>query len=370
MKMSIGVDLHKSQFTVCFLAEGQRMWETGIYPTNELGYEEFLSKCNEYGEQGFELHAAVESTGNARYFRNRLISREIEVTVVNTLKFKVVNESVKKTDKHDARTLAEFLEKDMLPESRLCSQTSEDIRRILKARAIAVKAVVGIKNQIHGLLLGYGIETKRGQLQSKKERQRILSGLVDHSVYGSAAEAVKPLFDTLDEFSVQVKKLEKVLEEMVAEDEVVELLRTIPGVGLITAATLRAYIDDIDRYASPKQFAAHMGLAPWVQNSNETIHHGHITKRGPKEMRTAMVQCVLGMVRNKRTTGGYRIMTKYQQMKTHKGSGKSIIATARKLSTIIYMMLKNREPFDPLRMEYSQKYLNMQVAAFEAAKAG
>jgi len=171
--MSIGVDLHKSQFTVCFLAEGQRMWETGIYPTNELGYEEFLSKCNEYGEQGFELHAAVESTGNARYFRNRLISRGIEVTVVNTLKFKVVNESVKKTDKHDARTLAEFLEKDMLPESRLCSQTSEDIRRILKARAIAVKSVVGIKNQIHGLLLGYGIETKRGQLPKRSSRSLI-----------------------------------------------------------------------------------------------------------------------------------------------------------------------------------------------------
>ncbi len=83
-----------------------------------------------------------------------------------------------------------------------------------------------------------------------------------------------------------------------------------------------------------------------------------------------MVQCVLGMVRNKRTTGGYRIMTRYRLMKTHKGSGKSIIATARKLSTIIYMMLKNGEPFDPLRMEHSQKYLNMQVAAFEAAKAG
>jgi hypothetical protein len=214
------------------------------------------------------------------------------------------------------------------------------------------------------------IETKRGQLQSKKERQRILSGLVDHSVYGSAAEAVKPLFDTLDEFSAQVKKLEKVLEKMVAEDETVELLRTIPGVGLITAASLRAFVDDIDRYASPKKFAAHMGLAPWVQNSNETIHHGHIIKRRPKEMRTAMVQCVLGMVRNKRTTGGYRIMTKYRQMKIHKGSGKSIIATARKLSTIIYMMLKKREPFDPLKMEYSQKYLNMQAAAFEAAKAG
>lgn len=370
MKMSIGVDLHKSQFTVCFLGENRKEVETGIYPAKEIGYGEFLGKCSEYVEAGYEVHAAVESTGNARYFRNRLISAGIEVTVVNTLKFKVVNESVKKTDKHDARTLAEFLEKDMLPESRLCSQTSEDIRRVLKARSIAVKAAVGIKNQIHGLLLGYGIETKRGQLQSKRERQRILSGLVDHSVYGSAAEAVKPLFDTLDEFSAQVKKLEKVLENMVDEDKDVELLRTIPGVGLITATTLRAYIDDIDRYASPKKFAAHMGLAPWVQNSNETIHHGHITKRGPKEMRTAMVQCVLGMVRSKGTTGGYRIMTRYEYMKKHKGSGKSIIATARKLSTIIYMMLKNREPFDPLRMEHSQKYLNMQAAAFEAAKAG
>jgi len=374
MKMSIGVDLHKSQFTVCFLAEDRKVVETGMYPTNENGYKEFLDKCNELAETGYEAKAAVESTGNARYFRNRLLSAGIEVTVVNTLKFKVVNESVKKTDKHDARTLAEFLEKDMLPESCLCSQTSEDIRRVLKTRSITVKALVGIKNQIHGLLLGYGIETKRGELQSKKERQRILVGLEDHRSLGGAAEAVKPLFATVDKFSAQVKELEKVLEKMIAQDRDVEedvaLLQTIPGVGLITAATLCAFIDDIHRYESPKKFAAHMGLVPWVQNSNEMIRHGKITKRGPKEMRTAMVQCVLGMVRAKGTTGGYRIMTQYDRMKRQKGSGKSIIATARKLSTIIFMMLKNREPFDPLRMVQSQKYLNMQAAAFEAAKTG
>jgi transposase len=50
----------------------------------------------------------------------------IGVKVINTLKFKVVNESVKKTDKHDAATIAEFLEKDMLPESCLCSRESEE----------------------------------------------------------------------------------------------------------------------------------------------------------------------------------------------------------------------------------------------------
>ena len=370
MKISIGVDLHKSQFTVCFLSEDRKVEKTDMFSTRETGYEDFLSRCNEYLEKGYELRAAVESTGNARYFRNKVLTNGIEVVVVNTLKFKVVNESVKKTDKHDARTLAEFLEKDMLPEAKLCSQESEDLRRILKTRTIIVRSLVSIKNQIHGMLLGYGIETKQGQLQSKIERQRILSGLEDHKSFGNAALAVKPLFDTIDQFSMQVKKLEKTLEEMISDDEDVELLRTIPGVGLITASTIKAYVDDIDRYDSPKKFASHMGLAPWVQNSNETIHHGHITKRGPTELRTAMVQCVLGMVRTRSKTENYRLMAKYRVMKKNKGSGRSIIATARKMSTIIYMMLKYKQPFDPLRMVQTQKYLNMQAAAFEAAMAG
>jgi transposase len=62
------------------------------------------------------------------------------------------DESVKKTDKHYARNLAEFLEMEMLPESQRCSQNSEDIRRVLKSRTILVKSVVALKNQAHGLL--------------------------------------------------------------------------------------------------------------------------------------------------------------------------------------------------------------------------
>jgi len=368
MKMSIGVDLHKTQFTVYFLGEDRKVTEHGLYPTTKKGYEEFLLCCDCYANENYELQVAVESTGNARYFRNQLLVQGIDVLVVNTLKFKVVNESVKKTDKHDAKTLAEFLEKDMLPESQLCSQMNEDMRRVLKSRQTLVRAAVSIKNQLHGMLLGYGIETKRGQFQSQKERQRILKGLVDHELHGGAAVAAEPLFAIIDQLSIDIKKLEGVLASLVAQDEDVELLMSIPGVGLITASTIRAYMDDINRYDSAKKFASYMGLAPWVQNSNERIHHGHITKRGPQELRTAMVQCVLGMVRCKRKTERYRLMVQYRAMKSYKGSGASIIATARKLSTIMYTMLKRREPFDPLRMEYQKKYLDMQAAAFSAAE--
>jgi transposase len=368
MKMSIGVDLHKGQFTVCYLAEDRRNGSSGIYRTNDEGYQSFISECRKYVEGGYELRVAVESTGNARYFCNRLAEAGIETTVVNTLKFKVVNESVKKTDKHDARTLAEFLEKEMLPEAHLCSQRNEDLRRVIKTREILVKSLVSVKNQVHGLLLGYGIETKRGQLQSKRERQRILDGLVDHDFYGLAAKAVEPLFDTIDQLSSQVKKLERLLERMVERERNVEILRSIPGVGLITAATITAYVDDIHRFGHEKKFAAYMGLAPWVQNSNEQIHHGHITRRGPVELRTAMVQCVLGMVRMSGVTESYRIMRRYRSMKKNKGSGQSIIAAARKLSTIIYSMLKHGEPFDPTRMAYNKKYVEMQTAAWDVER--
>lgn len=357
MKISVGVDLHKTQFTVCVLSEDRKVNESGIYPTSKQGYEAFCKKMTMLMRNGYEVTAAVESTGNTRYFSNQLFRAGIDVKVVNTMKFKVVTESVKKTDKRDARTLAEFLEKDMLPESVLCSQESEDIRRIIKSRAILVKALVSLKNQVHGLLMGYGIESKRGQLQSKKERQRILCGLEDHRSYGNAALAVKPLLASIDQVASEVKLLEKVLAELVAEDEDVELLQTIPGVGLITAATIRAYTDDINRYASAKKYAAHAGLVPWVQNSNETIRHGHITKRGPVELRTAFVQVVMGMNRYRKVTGSYRIMTRYQEMKKHKGTGKSIIATARKISTIIYAILKSQEPFDPAKMAPTGKRL-------------
>ena len=257
----------------------------------------------------------------------------------------------------------------MLPESHLCSQESEEIRRLLKVRQNLVQTMVSVKNQIHGMLMSYGMESKGGQLQSKKDRQRILCGLADHEFGGNAAAAIASLFETIDQLDALVKRQTQLLQTLVAEDEDVALLMSIPGVGIITASTIRAYVDDIDRFNDAKQFASYMGLAPWVQNSAESVHHGHITKRGPMDMRTAMVQCVLGMVRLKAKTESYRIMHQYQELKRRKGSGQAIIAIARKLSTIMYTMLKTRQPFDPIRMAQKRKYLEMQAAALDAANS-
>lgn len=367
MAVSVGVDLHKGQFTVYWRGREGLVGRFDRYLTSEGDLGRFEATVLEIKRSGEPVKVAVESTGNTRYFKRRMERIGIPVVVINTSKFKVVTESVKKTDRHDAALIAEFLEKDMLPEAQLCSAESEELRRLLKTRTVLVRSVVAVKNQLHGLLLSLGIEMARGSLQSQKGRRRALDVLAEH---GLASEAVEPLVETIDRLQSQVKSLEKLIAAKVAGDRVVELLMTIPGAGLITAATIRAYVDDIGRFATYKQLSAFAGLAPWVQNSNEHERHGSITKRGPSDLRTALVQVVLGMVRLSRRTKVYRIMDRYNAMKRHKGSGKAIIATARKLSKIVWYMLRNDEPFDELRMtdpKIRRTAREMSAAAMSAA---
>ena len=338
--VNVGIDLHKTQFTIC--VRGDRKSWFGKYPTTKEGYEAFLGEAGRWQEKGEEVRVGVESTGNTRYFKSRMEEAGIGVTVINTLKMKIINESVKKTDKHDAATIAEFLEKDMLPESQLCSRTSEELRYLLRAREKLVQSCVVVKNQIHGLLTSLGMEDEKGSLQSKKGRQRVLDAL-EASENGLVAQ---PLIETIDRLEENINRLEKRLREMTKGDRMVELLQTIPGCGEICAWTIRAYTDDISRFSSPKKYSSFAGMAPWVQNSNETTHYGSITKHGPKELRTAIVQVVMGFRRLKAKTFCWRIMERYEAMKKSKGSGRTIIATARKLATIIWTMLTEDVEFD------------------------
>jgi transposase len=69
----------------------------------------------------------------------------------------------------------------------------------------------------------------------------------------------------------------------------------IPGCGEVLARTIRVHTGEIGRFGTAKKYAAYAGLVLWVQDSNEMIHHGKIAKRGPEELRTALIQAVIGM---------------------------------------------------------------------------
>ncbi len=189
-----------------------------------------------------------------------------------------------------------------------------------------------VKNQLHGLLLSLGIETRRGRLRSARERRRAKCELVAHNITGAT---VDPLFETIDRLTEQVKQIEAALERLTAGDGTVCVVRTVPGAGLITAVTIRALTDDIARFATPGKYASFARLLRWMAQSNETVRYGRITKRGLSELRTGLVHVLLGMMRLHRYTAGYRIMQRYEAIKRRKGAERSIIAGAGNLAEIV-----------------------------------
>ena len=350
--VSVGIDLHKTQFTVCAIISTKEILFEDVYSTDDEGYKSFIDRCHSL-ESKYDAHIsmAIEATSNARYFRNLMQNENFYTVVINTLKFKVITLSAKKTDKRDAFTIAEFLLKDMLPESYLCDQETEELRKLVCERADIVSLIVRTKNRIHNMMLGYGIVTTAAQFQSKKKRLFLLNGLEDHALITKrTVSTLKRLIQTLEILDGQVKEIEALIEEFIKEDEDVKLLQTVPGIGKITSTTIRAYVGDINRFSTYKQFSSYCGLTPFVKFSNEKGFTGHITKNGPVELRTSMVQAVMGMLRLKKSLGYLSLINDYNRMKKNKGSGKSIIAFARKLSRVIYAILKNKTPFDINRL--------------------
>lgn len=353
-RICVGVDLHKLQFTVHAVnEETAEMVLGGVFRTDSQGYKDFCEKLHAIeDETECCIELAVEATGNARYFKNKMEAEGFGVLVVNTSKFKVITMSTKKTDANDAATLAFYLSKDMLPQSHLCDQTSEEIRRMLKTRSILVSSTVKIKNQIHGMLLGYGIETKTAQFQSKKKRQELINVLAEHNFSQFTASSLEVTLNILDDIYAQVKKIEEQIREMTKENETVSLLMTMPGIGFVGATTIASYIDDIERFEGDfKRFSSYLGIIPSVHNSADTVRMGHITKRGPQELRTAFVQVAMGIIRQPQNTSEWKLMKDYQTMKVSKGSGRAIIALTRKVARIVFAMLNNKEAFNPELMK-------------------
>lgn len=328
MKRYLGVDLHRNCFTVCTLGEDG---------TNELR-KWSIHSLKEFAQHLQSTDAvAVEATGNARHFCQALKEQGCRLVVVNPHQFQVISRSVKKTDAHDARTLAEFLAKDMLPEVRMKEDLPAEMASLLSTRDKLVKLRTTLKNKINNLLAARGILLPKESLSTEKGLEQARQADV-----GELAQVeVLVLVEQIRHLNQGIAKLEAAIKKQGPKLPGYENLKSIKGIGDIGGSTLLSTIGDIHDFANAGKLAAYFGIVPRVSNSNETERSGRITKRGNKLGRTVLVQCALIAMRYSPYLASY-----YARIRAKRGTGKAIIALARKFLGIIYKTLKNGWVFE------------------------
>ena len=324
----IGVDLHSNQITVCYLTK-QGKEKLSIFALNKL--DEFLNSLRRTDR------LAVEATGNTRWFVAQVKGLVESVIVVNPNQFEVIRRSVKKTDRHDARALAQFLSKDLLPEARIKSEQASEINSLATTRDKLVKLRTTLVNKLHALCRGQGRSSRKSQFLSKKG----LAAVLKQDWSATQRVEVEVITSQIGSLNEGIKKLDDQLVESGSELEGQKNLVSIKGIGPRAAAILLAVIGDVADFESEEKLGSYFGIVPRVANSNETVAHGRITKRGSKLARTTLVQCTL--VAKKYSPYLSRF---YERIKAKKGGGKAIIACARKFLGIIYRTLKNNWVFE------------------------
>lgn len=326
----IGVDLHKNRFTACYMGKNGE-YKLAVFSLELPGLEMFKRTLTQ------EDAVAVESTGNASYFAREIKGLIKEIKIINPTQFKIISHSVKKTDEHDAVTIARYLSKGLIPEVRMRSKEESQIASLIGTRDKLVKLRSALKNKIHNILNANGIVTAREIFGSKKGLEKILTLNIDQSYLFELriiVEQIRSLNQSIDQISREISSRGEKLKGH-------KNLTSIDGIGDLSATILLNTIGNINDFSNDKKLAAYFGIVPRVYVSNETNHYGRITKMGNKIARTALVQSTLIAIKYNDYLRSF-----YIRLKSKKGSGKAIIATARKLLGIVYRTLKNNWVFE------------------------
>jgi len=322
-----GMDIHKN-FSQCALMteKGEILKEEKV--TNERkNITAFFEGSDE------QISIAMEATTNYRYFYDFLVGQGHEVHLAHPLKTRYIAEERVKTDKIDARALADLLRGNLLPESYVRPKEIEDFREIVHKRMSLGHQRGDIKNQILAELRKRNI---------KHDKRKVFT---DEGVKWlekldiSTISVLLPVFKTIDK---QCKNIEKMIDSEGLKYDQVKLLDTIPGIGIYSASIIFTEIGEIERFRSEGKFFSFTGLVPSVHQSGESVYHGRLTKQGNKALRWILVQAVQT---HKRYCPDSKISKFYERLSKKKPNDVAKVAAARKLAQVIYHMLRNGDKF-------------------------
>ena len=250
-----------------------------------------------------------------------------------------------KTDKNDARGIAQVLRTGWFSPVHMKSRESHGVRALLSTRKALLKKTMDLANEVRGLLKIFGIRLP------KTVKHGSFDGVVRPMIEMDdvLAHALVPLLDARVVLYQHFLELDRRVKRAATRDEVCMRMMTVPGVGPIAALTFKAAVDDPARFKRSRTVAAHFGLTPRRYQSGEHDNPGRISKAGDRDVRATLYAAANALLM--RTMAGSQIKSWGMRLMRTKGRRRAVVAVARKLAVLLHRMWTDGTEFRPAKVE-------------------
>lgn len=329
----IGIDLHiiTNMVISAINDNGEQVW-FGKIPSTEAGLADFFNRFDQ------PVQAVVECTGNWYWVADWCAGHQVSLTLAHAKMLKAISYAKVKTDKVDARTLADLLRAGLIPEAHKQMGAQRELRELTRGRLRMVGRRDKLKNMVWNLAAKYNVRI--GDYENgwryPDELQRWLEGKLPRTAHFEAGL----LLDQMRQLQGHIHQMEQQIEQQVAFTKALERMLPIPGIGLVTGWTILAEVGDIQRFPSAKKFVSYCRLAPGSKNSGGRNRHRSGNKDGNKYLRMAFGQAAVSAY------GQYGPVKKFYN-KVKRRSGKKVARTvvAKELAKIVWHVLSKEEAY-------------------------
>jgi transposase len=326
----IGLDIHKKHTQACVRNEHGKILFNERFRTESEDIAAFFARQEVHGP----LSVSMEATGFYFWIHDCIVARGHRVMVVHPARIKPLMKAKTKNDRNDASMLAELLRSGCLQGIYVPPPEIREMRDLTRHRESLVRKKGDLKREIVSSLDQHGVKTPSDyRVNFTKKYIEWLRSLNDF--------VISEKLDMLEMTVSKIKNVERLIEERWGEDEDVQIIRSVPGVGLVTATVLKAEIGDVARFPSAENLAAYIGVSPTTFQSGEK-EWGGPARHGNNRVKHVLIEAALV---HTRSCPDSKISRYHFRKRDSIGGKKAVVATGRKLAEALYFMLVRRQTF-------------------------
>lgn len=336
-KQYVGLDVHKKTvYGYIMDVDGNKLFEKE-FRTEPPELDMFLLQVIKN-----DSIIAIESCSCWQYVYDYLSDAGYNVVLAHPPGVQALKKLRKHTDKEDAKLLADLLRTNSLPLSYAPPPDIRIKRQITRHRLSLTQVENEIMNKVHAILLRHGYNNLPYRDAFCKKGLQYLESL---DVPMCDRFELDDYIELIRMFDAKINNTTEYIESFAPDDPSVRLITTMTGMAFYNATAFIGEVGDIRRFDSGDKLASFAGLTPKVHQSGQKTRMGHITKKGSCRLRWIMIQAANVAVQKDKT-----MQKTYMRLAPKKGHQKAVVAVARRMVTLLYVMLKHNIPYHALQI--------------------